>query len=126
MQFQIHFQPNVANICNACMYCKKGPINDNRTDLYVWGGTEQNRNSEKRSIKPEPWKTLLGLALEMFMFQPQYVNQPPTHNVLVWVPFECVVLCQSVDGKSLFSQKGWFHIHIFLQADLMEEQLNWG
>lgn len=109
-----------------------GAIPDMIIKMIFYCG-EAGREPTPRSIKPEPRKPLLPLALDMFMFQLHYVKQPPTHNVFVWVPLcKCewrsasVCVCLSVVGESLFFLSGRFHVHIFLLADLTEEQLNWG
>lgn len=51
---------------------------------------EAESEATPNSIKPEPRKPLLPLALDVFMFQLHYVKQPPTYNVFVWMPL-CVV-----------------------------------
>lgn len=94
--------------------------------IFKWG--EENSKATPISIKCEPRKPLLALVLDMFMFQLQYVKEPPTDDIFVWAPVcacVCECLCPSMDSKSVFL-RGRFHIHIFLLADLTLEQLNWG
>lgn len=133
MQFQIRSLPHVALLWNAFADWKKGGAIPDMIIKMIFYCGEAGREPTPRSIKPEPRKPLLPLALDMFMFQLHYVKQPPTHNVFVWVPLcKCewrsasVCVCLSVVGESLFFLSGRFHVHIFLLADLTEEQLNWG
>lgn len=84
IQFQIHSLPHVALLWNACVDWK-GAIPDMIIKM-IFNCGEAGSKPTPRSIKPEPRKPLLPLALDMFMFQLHYVKQPPTHNVCVWVP----------------------------------------
>lgn len=69
-----------------CTYgVKQGAIPDMIIKMICKCG-QAGSKATPRSIKPEPWKPLLALALDMFMFQLHHVKQPPTYNVFVWVP----------------------------------------
>lgn len=93
MRFQIHSLPHVALLRNACVDWK-GAIPDMIIKLIFNCGGAGSKPTP-RSIKPEPRKPLLPLALDMFMFQLAYVKQPPTRNVFVWVLL-CKYGCRSV------------------------------
>jgi len=59
---------------NACVKWE-GAITD--MIIMIFNVGRQRENQSPRSIKPEPWKSLLPLALDMFTFQPHNVKQPP-------------------------------------------------
>ncbi len=103
MQFQIHSLSNAALLLNACVDWK-GAIPDMIIKMIFSCG--EAGNTTPRSIKPEPRKPLLPLALDMFMFQLHYVKQPPTHNVFVWVPL-CKYECWSVSVCVSLSKRVW-------------------
>lgn len=93
MQLQLHSLPHVDLLWNAHVEWK-GAIPDMIIKM-IFNCGEAGSKPTPRSIKPEPRKPLLPLALDMFMFQLHYVKQPPTHSVSVWVPL-CKYGCRSV------------------------------
>lgn len=88
--------PHVALLWNARVDWK-GAIPDMIIKM-IFNCGEAGSKPTPGSIKPEPRKPLLPLALDMFMFQLHYVKQPPTHNVSVWVPL-CKYGCRSVSVR---------------------------
>lgn len=116
---------SLSTTCCSAVECKcevKGAIPDIIIKMKFKCG-EVGNEPIPRSIKPEPRKPLLLLALDMFMFQLCYVKQPPTPQ---WICAGASVWVCTHAGESLVFLSGWFQIHIFLLADLTEEQLNWG